>query len=44
MSTLHIDRKGAALDADAGTLTVRLDGALAARLPLGPVDRVIISG
>jgi CRISPR-associated protein Cas1 len=44
MSTLHIDRKGAALDADAGTLTVRLDGALAARLPLAPVERVIVSG
>jgi CRISPR-associated protein Cas1 len=44
MSTLHIDRKGAALDADGGTLTVRLDGALAARLPLGPVERVVVSG
>ncbi|MGH7067930.1 MAG: CRISPR-associated endonuclease Cas1 [Acetobacteraceae bacterium] len=44
MTTLHIDRKGAALDADAGTLTVRLNGELAARLPLGPVERLVVSG
>jgi CRISPR-associated protein Cas1 len=43
MSTLHIDRKGAALDVDGATLTVRLDGALEARLPLGPVERVVVS-
>ncbi len=44
MSTLHIDRKGAALDADGATLLVRLDGTLAARLPLGPVERLVLSG
>jgi CRISP-associated protein Cas1 len=44
MSTLHIDRKGAALDADGGTLVVRFGNALAARFPLGPVERVVVSG
>jgi CRISPR-associated protein Cas1 len=44
MTTLHIDRKGAALDAEAGSLTVRLDGDLAARLPLAPVERVVVGG
>jgi CRISP-associated protein Cas1 len=44
MATLYLDRKGAALDIDAGTLTVRLGGELATRIPLAPLDRVVLRG
>ena len=42
MATLYLDRKGAALDVDAGSLTVRLGGALATRIPLAPLERVVL--
>ena len=44
MATLYLDRKGAALDIDAGSLTVRLGGALATRIPLAPLERVVLRG
>lgn len=44
MATLYLDRKGAALDIDAGTLTVRLGGELATRIPLIPLERVVLRG
>jgi CRISPR-associated protein Cas1 len=44
MATLYLDRKGAALDIDAGSLTVRLGGALATRIPLVPLERVVLCG
>jgi len=44
MATLYLDRKGAALDVDAGSLTVRLGGALATRIPLAPLQRVVLRG
>jgi CRISPR-associated protein Cas1 len=44
VATLYLDRKGAALDVDAGSLTVRLGGALAARIPLAPLQRVVLRG
>jgi CRISP-associated protein Cas1 len=44
MATLYLDRKGAALDIDAGTLTVRLGGELATRIPLVPLERVVLRG
>src|SRR5215470_6647669 len=44
MATLYLDRKGAALDIDAGSLTVRLAGALATRIPLAPLERVVLRG
>jgi CRISP-associated protein Cas1 len=44
MATLYLDRKGAALDIDAGSLTVRLGGALATRIPLVPLERVVLRG
>src|SRR5271165_3147754 len=44
MATLYLDRKGAALDVDAGSLTVRLGGELATRIPLAPLERVVLRG
>jgi CRISP-associated protein Cas1 len=44
MATLYLDRKGAALDVDAGSLTVRIGGALATRIPLAPLERVVLRG
>src|SRR6516225_4772619 len=44
MATLFLDRKGAALDIDAGSLTVRLGGDLATRIPLAPLERVVLRG
>jgi CRISP-associated protein Cas1 len=44
MATLYLDRKGAALDIDAGSLTVRLGGELATRIPLVPLERVVLRG
>jgi CRISP-associated protein Cas1 len=44
MATLYLDRKGVALDIDAGTLTVRLGGELATRIPLVPLERVVLRG
>src|SRR3984893_18814838 len=44
MATLYLDRKGAALDIDAGSLPVRLGGALATRIPLAPLERVVLRG
>lgn len=44
MATLYLDRKGAALDVDAGSLTVRLGDAVAARIPLAPLERVVLRG
>jgi CRISP-associated protein Cas1 len=44
MATLYLDRKGAALDIDAGTPTVRLGGELATRIPLVPLERVVLRG
>ena len=44
MTTLYLDRKGAALDVDAGSLTVRLGGAVATRVPLVPLERVVLRG
>ena len=44
MTTLYLDRKGAALDVDAGSLTVRLGGAVATRVPLIPLERVVLRG
>jgi len=44
MATLYLDRKGAELDIDAGSLTVRLGGAVATRIPLVPLERVILRG
>jgi CRISPR-associated protein Cas1 len=44
MPTLYLDRKGAALDIDAGTLTVRVGGDLATRIPLVPLERVALRG
>jgi CRISPR-associated protein Cas1 len=44
MATLYLDRKGAALDVDAGSLTVRLGGELATRIPLVPLERIVLRG
>src|ERR1700752_5449945 len=44
MATLYLDRKGAALDVDTGSVTVRLGGALATRIPLAPLERVVLRG
>jgi CRISPR-associated protein Cas1 len=44
MATLYLDRKGVALDIDAGSLTVRLGGELATRIPLVPLERVVLRG
>jgi CRISP-associated protein Cas1 len=44
MTTLYLDRKGAALDAEAGSLVVRLGGAVATRIPLAPLERVVVHG
>lgn len=44
MATLYLDRKGAALDIEAGSLVVRLGGAVATRIPLAPLERVILHG
>lgn len=44
MSTLYIDRKGAEVDADAGTITVRTDGERRGTVPMGPLDRVVVKG
>ena len=44
MATLYLDRKGAALDIDAGSLTVRVGGAVATRIPLAPIERVVLRG
>lgn len=44
MSTLYLDRKGAALDAEGSSLVVRLDGAVATRIPLAPLERVVVHG
>src|SRR6201981_2091999 len=44
MATLYLDRKGAALDVDAGSLTVRVGGEIATRIPLAPLGRVVLRG
>jgi CRISPR-associated protein Cas1 len=44
MATLYLDRKGPSLDVDAGSLTVRLGGAVATRIPLVPLERVVLRG
>jgi len=44
MATLYLDRKGAALDIDAGSITVRLGGEIATRIPLVPLERVVLRG
>jgi CRISPR-associated protein Cas1 len=44
VATLYLDRKGAALDAEAGSLVVRLGGDVATRIPLAPLERVILRG
>ena len=44
MATLYLDRRGAALDVDAGSLTVRLGGEIATRIPLLPLERVVLRG
>src|SRR5487761_289334 len=44
MATLYLDRKGAALDAEAGSLVVRLGGDVATRIPLAPLERVVLRG
>jgi CRISP-associated protein Cas1 len=44
MSTLYLDRRGAALDAEDGSLVVRLGGAVATRIPLAPLERVVVHG
>ena len=44
MATLYLDRNGAALDAEAGSLVVRFGGAVATRIPLAPLERVVVHG
>jgi CRISPR-associated protein Cas1 len=44
VATLYLDRNGAALDAEAGSLVVRLGGAVATRIPLAPLERVVVHG
>lgn len=44
MATLYLDRKGAALDVEAGSLVVRLGGEVATRIPLAPLERVVLHG
>lgn len=44
MATLYLDRKGAALDAEGESLVVRLAGAVATRIPLAPLERVVVHG
>ena len=44
MATLYLDRKGAVLDADAGNLTVRIGREVASRIPLAPLERVVLHG
>ncbi|HZU89413.1 MAG TPA: CRISPR-associated endonuclease Cas1 [Stellaceae bacterium] len=44
MATLYLDRKGAALDVEAGSLAVRLGGRVATRIPLAPLERVVVHG
>jgi CRISP-associated protein Cas1 len=44
MATLYLDRKGAALEVDAGNLTVRVGGEVATRIPLAPIERVVLRG
>ena len=44
MATLYLDRRGAALDVEAGSLTVRLGGEIATRIPLAPLERVVLRG
>jgi CRISPR-associated protein Cas1 len=44
VATLYLDRKGAALDVEAGSLVVRLGGAVATRVPLAPLERVVLRG
>jgi CRISPR-associated protein Cas1 len=44
MTTLYLDRKGAALDAEAGSIVVRLAGQVATRIPLAPLERVVVHG
>jgi CRISP-associated protein Cas1 len=44
MATLYLDRNGAALDAEAGSLVVRIGGAVATRIPLAPLERVVVRG
>jgi CRISPR-associated protein Cas1 len=44
MATLYLDRKGAALDVDAGSITVRLGGEIATRIPLVPLERIVLRG
>src|SRR5579883_2654017 len=44
MATLYLDRRGAALDVEAGSLTVRLGGEIATRIPLALLERVVLRG
>jgi CRISP-associated protein Cas1 len=44
MATLYIDRKGAALDTEAGSLVVRIGGEVATRIPLAGLERVVVHG
>ncbi len=44
MSTLYLDRKDAALDVENGSLVVRLAGAVATRIPLAPLERIVVHG
>lgn len=44
MATLYLDRKGAALDVEGGSLVVRLGGEVVTRIPLAPLERVVLHG
>jgi CRISPR-associated protein Cas1 len=44
MATLYLDRKGLVLDVEANSLTVRLGGVVATRIPLAPLERVVVHG
>jgi CRISP-associated protein Cas1 len=44
MATVYIDRKGIDLDHEAGAIVLRLDGARAGTVPLGPIDRLVVRG
>lgn len=44
MSTLIIDRRDAALDAETGRLSVRVGGAEVGHFPLGQVERLVVRG
>ncbi len=44
MATLYLDRRGAVLDIEANSLVVRLGERVATRIPLAPLERVVLRG